>query len=187
MNLLEALGAATGILGVWLTARENVWCWPVGLVNVGVYAVVFFGTRLYADSGLQVLYFALCLYGWWAWLRGGAGHSRLEVSRVPPAVLGGTFAAGALFAGGLGFLLRTYTNAALPFFDAGTTSFSLVAQFFQTRKWIENWIVWLVVDAVYVGMYVNKGLYLTAGLYTVFLALAVLGLVKWRRSLAALP
>jgi nicotinamide mononucleotide transporter len=184
---LEGLGVTTGILGVWLTAKENVWCWPVGLVNVAVYAVVFHGAKLYADMGLQVLYFALCLYGWWAWLHGGTDHGRLGVSRTPAAALVGTFSIGVVFAAGLGYFLRRYTDAALPLFDAGTTSFSLVAQFFQTRKWIENWIVWLIVDTVYVGMYVNKGLYPTAALYTVFLALAVLGLVKWGRALAVGP
>lgn len=184
MSLLEILGFLTGALGVWLTAKENVWCWPVGLVNVAIYAVVFHGAKLYADMGLQVLYFALCLYGWWAWLRGSGEHGRLAVSRAPARALAFLAVLGVVFAAGLGFLLRTHTDAALPFFDAGTTSFSLVAQFLQTRKWLENWIVWLAVDVVYVGMYVNKELYLTAVLYAVFLALAVLGLVKWRRALA---
>jgi nicotinamide mononucleotide transporter len=183
MSFLEILGFATGALGVWLTAKENVWCWPVSLVNVAIYAVVFQGAKLYADMGLQVLYFALCLYGWWAWLKGSREHGRLAVSRAPSRTLGGLFGLGVVFAAGLGFFLRTHTDAALPFFDAGTTSFSLVAQFLQTRKWLENWIVWLVVDVVYIGMYVNKGLYLTAVLYTVFLALAAAGWVKWRRSL----
>jgi len=185
VNPLEILVAATGALGVWLTARENVWCWPVGLANVAIYAVVFREARLYADMGLQGVYFALCLYGWWAWLRGGAAHGRLVVSRAPRAVLAGCALSGILFAAALGTFLRSRTDAALPLWDAGTTAFSLVAQFLQTRKWIENWPIWIAVDAVYVGMYVVKRLYLTAGLYALFLVLAGIGLVAWRRSLAA--
>jgi nicotinamide mononucleotide transporter len=180
---LEILGAATGALGVWLAARENVWCWPMSLVNVAIYAVVFRDAKLYADMGLQGVYFALCLYGWWAWLRGGAAHGRLVVSRGPRAVLVACSVAGVVFAAALGTFLWAKTDAALPFWDAGTTSFSLVAQFLQTRKWIENWPLWIAVDIVYVGMYLAKRLYLTAGLYGLFLVLAGIGLASWRRSL----
>ena len=92
--------------------------------------------------------------------------------------------AGVALAAGLGIFLRARTDAALPFWDAGTTSFSLVAQFLQTRKWIENWPLWIAVDVVYIRMYIVKSLYLTAGLYALFLVLAGIGLVTWRRSLA---
>ena len=190
MNPLEILGAATGALAVWLTARENVWCWPVGLANVAIYAIVFRDAKLYADMGLQGVYFALCVYGWWAWLRGGAAHGRLVVSRAPRAVLATSALAGIVFAAALGTFLRSMTDAALPLWDAGTTAFSLVAQFLQTRKWIENWPIWIAVDTIYVGMYVLKRLYLTAGLYALFLVLAGIGLAAWRRSLVgadALP
>ncbi len=184
MTLLEILGALTGALGVWLTARENVWCWPVSLANVAIYAAVFREAKLYADMGLQVVYFALCLYGWWAWLNGGVAHGRLVVSRAPRAVLAASLVAGAVFAAAVGIFLRSKTDAALPLWDAGTTGFSLVAQFLQTRKWIENWPIWIAVDTVYIGIYVVKRLYLTAGLYALFLVLAGIGLAAWRRSLA---
>jgi nicotinamide mononucleotide transporter len=134
--------------------------------------------------GLQVVYVALCLYGWYAWLHGGADHGALLVSRTPGRAALALAAAGAAFAAGLGLFLLSHTDAALPFWDASTASFSLVAQWMQTRKWIENWLVWIAVDVVYVGMYVVKGLFLMAGLYGVFLALAVAGFLAWRRSLA---
>ncbi len=183
MNTFEAVGVLFGILSVWLTTRENVWCWPTGLVNVGLFIVVFGRARLYADMGLQVFYVALCLYGWYAWLHGGTGHGPLRVTRAPAAVLGGLALLGAAFAVGLGLFLRRHTDAALPFWDASTTSCSLAAQFLQTRKWLENWTVWIAVDAVYVGIYIVKSLYLTAGLYVIFLGLAVAGHIRWRGSL----
>jgi nicotinamide mononucleotide transporter len=108
----------------------------------------------------------------------------LRVSRTPGRAAWALAAAGVAFAGGLGLFLKSHTDAALPFWDASTAAFSLVAQWMQTRKWIENWLVWIAVDVVYVGMYVVKGLFLMAGLYALFLALALAGLLAWRRSLA---
>ena len=183
MSPYEVLGVLFGIVSVYLTVRENIWCWPTGLVNVGLFIIVFFQAKLYADMGLQVLYVVLCLYGWYAWLHGGPGRGRLAVSRTPAPALMGLLAAGLAFAIPLGVFLRRATDASLPFVDASTSSFSVVAQAMQTKKWIENWWVWIVVDVVYVGMYVYKGLFLTAGLYTLFLVLAVMGLVQWRAAL----
>ena len=176
---------AFGVAAVWLTTRENVWCWPVGLVNVLLYVVVFREARLYADMGLQVVYAGLCVYGWYAWLHGGRDKGALTVSRTPDKWRGPLFLAGAAFAGLLGFLLRRHTDAALPYWDSSTTAFSLVAQWMQTRKWLENWRVWIVVDVVYVGIYLYKDLLATAGLYAIFLALAVMGDREWRRSLVS--
>jgi nicotinamide mononucleotide transporter len=185
VSAVEAAGVLFGVIAVWLTTRENIWCWPTGLVNVGLFIVVFWRTKLYADMGLQVVYVVLCLYGWYEWLHGGRDRGTLTVSATPRPALAALGAAGVAFAAGLGLFLSRNTDAALPFWDAGTTSFSLVAQAMQTRKWWENWLLWIAVDVVYVGIYVVKKLYLTAGLYAVFLALAVLGLKSWRRSMAA--
>ena len=181
---MEVAGALTGALAVWLTVRRSVWCWPVGMINVGLYTVVFAQAKLYADASLQVVYFAMSVYGWWAWLRGAGGHE-LPVARAPRRFLLALLAAAALSTAVVGGLLHRGTDAALPWLDAGTTSFSLAAQVLLTRKWIENWVVWIVVDVVYIYMYVVKDLYATALLYTVFLGLAVSGLVQWRRTLSA--
>jgi nicotinamide mononucleotide transporter len=183
--MTEGIGVLFGIVAVWLTVRENVWCWPTGLVNVILFVVVFAQAKLYADMGLQVVYVVLCLYGWYAWLHGGKDHGALRVAKAPPRTLAALAVAAVVFALALGTLLGRLTDAALPWWDASTASFSLAAQWLQTRKWIENWGVWIAVDAVYVGMYVVKGLYPTAGLYAVFLVLAVAGLVAWRKSLTA--
>ena len=184
MNPYEVAGVLFGALAVWLTVRENVWCWPTGLVNVLLSAIVFAEAKLYADVGLQLVYVALCLYGWYAWLHGGVDRGALAVARTPGFAWVALAVLGVAFAAALGAFLQRHTDAALPFWDSSTASFSLVAQWMQTRKWIENWLVWIAVDVIYVGMYVVKGLFLMAGLYAAFLVLAVLGLVAWRRSLA---
>jgi nicotinamide mononucleotide transporter len=185
MNPFEIVGVVTGILGVWLTTRQKIWCWPVGLISVVAFIVVFFRAKLYAAMGLQFVYVALIGYGWYSWLHGGAGHQALLVSRLPRpllAILALIGAGGSLV---LGFWLGRSTDEALPYIDGLTTSFSLVAQWMQARKYLENWLVWVVVDVVYVGMSLSRGLTLTAGLYAVYICLALLGLRDWRRSMAA--
>jgi nicotinamide mononucleotide transporter len=184
MNPYEAAGVAFGILSVWLITRQNVWGWPIGLGNALLFILVFRDARLYAAMGLQVVYVALLLYGWYAWLRGGTAHQALAVARTPGRFAASLALAGVAGALALGAFLYRQTDASLPFLDATLTSFSLVAQGMQTRKWVENWLVWLAVDAAYVGMYLYKHLFLTAGLYAVFLGLAVMGWIAWRRSLA---
>ncbi len=183
----EVAAVLFGIVAVYLTVRENVWCWPTGLVNVGLSILVFWQARLYADMGLQALYVVLCLYGWYEWLHGGPGRGVLAVTRTPRPALPALAALGLTGAGLLGLGLAHLTDASLPFWDSSTTAFSLVAQYMQTRKWLENWIVWIVVDAVYIGMYVYKSLYFMTGLSVVFLVLAVLGHLDWNRSLGASP
>jgi nicotinamide mononucleotide transporter len=185
LNVLEIAGTLTGIAAVWLTTRQNVWCWPIGVVNVSLYAVVFHGARLYADMGLQLVYVVLCLYGWYHWLHPGPAWTVLPVTRIDPRTAVIVVAVSVAAAGGLGTVLARRTDALLPYLEAATAVASLAAQWLQTRKVLENWHVWLATNVVYVGMYLSRGLYFTTGLYAVFAALAVLGLLEWRRSMAA--
>jgi len=182
---LELFAALIGAISVWLSVRQNIWSWPTAIVNVVLYAIVFYEAKLYADMGLQVIYAILSIYGWYEWLYGGAGHTELRVSRTGArlgALLALIAAAGSAL---LGVFLHHSTDAALPFMDSFLSSTSLVAQWMMTKKLLENWLVWIGVDVLYVGMFIFKGLFLTAGLYAVFLALAVKGYLDWRRSIAA--
>ena len=183
-NRWEVLAVVFGIVSVYLSSREHIWSWPTALVNVGLYFVVFYEAKLYADMGLQVVYFGLSLYGWYEWLYGGANRTELHVSRTTRPLGVRLLVIGVVCAAVLGTLLARFTDAALPYVDSATTSTSLVAQWMMTRKILENWAVWMAVDVVYVGMFIYKHLYLTAGLYTVFFVLAVMGYVQWKRSLA---
>ena len=185
MSPLELIAALVGALSVWLSVRQNIWSWPTAIVNVVLYAIVFYEAKLYADMGLQVIYAILSIYGWYEWLYGGAGRTELRVSRTGArrgVLLAIIAAAGSAL---LGVFLHRETDAALPFMDSFLSSTSLVAQWMMTKKLLENWLVWIGVDVLYVGMFIFKGLFLTAGLYAVFLALAVKGYIDWRRSLAA--
>jgi nicotinamide mononucleotide transporter len=179
---LEALGFVTGALCVWLTVRENIWNFPLGLVNVAAFGVVFLRAELYADAGLQVVYFVLGILGWYWWLFGGEQASALDVRRATPLELLATTAVGT----GTTFLLwelLTNFGSSASFWDALTTSMSLCAQWLLTRKRLENWWFWIVVDIIYVPLYLYKELYLTAILYAVFLCMATLGLLRWQSVL----
>jgi nicotinamide mononucleotide transporter len=183
MNPIEAAAVAFGIASVFLSARQNVWNWPLGIINVALYTVIFYDTKLYAQMGLQVVYVVLAVYGWWNWLHGGADRGTLRVSRVLPreaALLGFAFLAGTA---ALSTLLARATDAALPLADSGLTAASLVAQYMMTRKYVECWLVWIVADVAYVAMFIYNSLWLTAGLYLVFCVLAVVGWRQWRASL----
>ncbi len=185
MSPLELVAAVVGALSVWLSVRQNIWSWPTAIVNVVLYSVVFFQARLYADMGLQVIYAILSIYGWYEWLHGGENRTELHVTPTGSRlalILGAIAIGGSLL---LGAILRQATDAALPFMDSFLSSTSLVAQWMMTKKLLENWLVWIGVDVLYVGMFVFKGLFVTAGLYAVFLALAVKGYIDWRRSMAA--
>lgn len=180
VNPVELFGVVTGFVGVWLTTRRNAWCWPVGLVNVVLFLVVFADARLYADAALQVVYVGLLSYGWWFWLRGGEDHHAAPVTRLSHARFAALAGLVLVATVGAGFALSRFTDADLPYWDSFTTAASLVAQWLQARKIFENWIVWIVADVVYVGMYLVKGLELTAVLYASFLVLAVIGWRAWR-------
>jgi nicotinamide mononucleotide transporter len=187
LSLLELAAVVVTLLAVYLTTRQIISCWPLAMVSVTLYAIVFYDARLYADMGLQGLYFGLAVYGWWAWVHGGKGRGKLEVSRTSRRTRALLILVAALGGILLGQTLARFTNASLPFMDSMLTSFSIAAQWMQTRKLLECWLLWLVVDVCYVGMFGYKELYLTAGLYAVFLVLAALGFAEWRRSMRSSP
>jgi nicotinamide mononucleotide transporter len=179
---LEGFAAAFGLVSVYLSTRQNIWSWPTAIVNVALYAIVFYQGRLYGQMGLQPVYLALSIYGWYEWLHGGAEKTELQVSRASPRLLGALAILNIVTWIALAALLRR-TDAALPWLDALLATTSLVAQWMMTRKILENWLVWIALDVVYVPMFISQHLYATALLYAAFLVLAVMGFVEWRRSL----
>jgi nicotinamide mononucleotide transporter len=184
MNLLEIAGFVTGALSVWLAVRQNPWNWPFGVATAVCFLVLFWQARLYGDMALQVLFIAICLLGWYRWLFGGAGHTRLRVTRISRsdailyALVGAS--ATAVFTP----YLRSVGDAS-PFLDALTTVMSVEAQYLMTRKVIEHWWVWMAADLIYIYLYASRQLYLTSLLYVVFFAMCVAGLRDWQRDSAA--
>ncbi|MFD0903657.1 nicotinamide riboside transporter PnuC [Actinomadura sediminis] len=178
----ELLGFATGAVNVWLVVRQNILNWPIGIANVILLGLVFLHGGLYADAGLQVVYIGLQAYGWWVWLYGGEGRDALPVRRTTRAEWGTLLAAGAAGTAAITWLLTTYTDSTVPFWDALTTALSLMAVYGQSRKLLESWWIWITADLVYIPLYFYKDLKLTSALYVVFLSLCVLGLTAWYRD-----
>lgn len=186
MSTPEIIGTVLGVVGVALMIRQNVWGWPVGIVQVAISAWVFFEARLYSDVILQGFFVVIQTYGWWHWRHGDDGtRVELPVTRLPRRACAGWLVTGAVLTAAWGELMRRTTDAALPHWDAFILVFSVIAQWLQARKRLENWAGWMVVNVVAVGVYWAKDLRLFAGLYAGFLALAVAGHVAWRRSLRA--
>jgi nicotinamide mononucleotide transporter len=180
--VLEAIGVVFGLGYVVFAIRESSWCWPSGIVGAAAYVVVFHQVHLPGQAALQALLGLVCVYGWWSWSRGQTTQA-LVVSRATPAVLVGALALTAAASLGIGLLLRHSTESVAPFVDGGLVAASLVAQGMAARKWIENWLMWIAVNVVSIGLYLSQGLLPTTGLYLLYLAMAFVGYRSWRRSL----
>jgi nicotinamide mononucleotide transporter len=186
LNIAEVLGFVTGGWAVWLTVKENLWLWPVSIANNAFFLVLFGQQRLFADAALQVVYLVLEVVGWYWWLSGGVGRTRLTVRRTGWGEWAALIVLGVLSTVGMTILLGAIGDAA-PLLDGVTTVLSLIAQWLLTRKLLENWWIWMVADLIYVGLYAYKHLLLTGVLYAVFFAMCVVGLRNWSRSSASAP
>jgi nicotinamide mononucleotide transporter len=182
---LELISFVLAVITVLLNIRQNHWAWLFSIASSATYAVVFFDARLYGDSGLQLVFIATSLWGWWQWLRGagvgkGEGTARLVVTRLDRAGWAWTVAGWAVGFIVLSWFLKTYTNTDVPHMDGFLTAGSLAGTMLLARKKVENWLVWVAVVVLYVGLYVYKDLHVTAVLYAVFVVLAARGLIAWR-------
>jgi nicotinamide mononucleotide transporter len=185
MNWIEWIAAICGLMCVWLTVRQNVLCWPIGLIQVVLYIGVFYAARLYSDLILHVIYVGMQIYGWYHWLYGGQKRTELKVSVLPGKVRSVWILTGIAATTVWGYLMATYTDAAAPYADAFIAVMSLIAQWLMARKKLESWHFWIVVDLVAIVVYLYKELFVTTGLYSVFLLLAITGYSQWKRTIYA--
>lgn len=181
-SLTETLGFVTGAACVYLVVRQNIWNFPLGIANNLFFLVLFARARLFGDAGLQLVYLALGVQGWYKWLYGGPERSALSLGRAGrrTLLLTGLFVLTGTAA--LTLVLRAAGGSA-PLPDALTTVLSLAAQYLLNRKLLENWLLWIVADIIYIRLYLARGLSLTAVLYLIFLGLCVAGWLSWRRAL----
>jgi nicotinamide mononucleotide transporter len=177
---LELISFLLAALTVLLNIRQNHWAWLFSILSSLLYAAVFANARLYGDCGLQFVFVVVSIWGWHQWLRGGTAHRRLEVSRLSRAGWGITVLIWLAGFGLLSMFLRHFTDTDVPHMDGFLTAGSLVGQFLLSRKKVENWLVWIAVDVLYVGLYLYKHLTLTAILYGLFVLMAVAGWRRWQ-------
>jgi nicotinamide mononucleotide transporter len=180
-NWVEIAGWSTTLVGIWLTTRRNLWCWPITLAADVLYLVVFYRAQLLSDALLQVFFIVFTIYGWWNWANGVRQEGTVRIAPLPMRN-----AAIAILAGVAGtFILASVAirlHASLPYLDAALASFSLVASWWDARRHIANWWLWIVVDTFYVVEYIIKSMWFTTVLYALLIGLAILGLRDWRRA-----
>ena len=181
MSPLEIFAVIISIIGVALTIQRNMWCWLFNFVAFVLYAYLFFEFKLYGETILQFFFMGMNFYGFYHWLKGKQqDHEiRIEPIAVKTAILQMALAA----VGGLvfGLSLHYFTDAALPMLDSQLAAFSLLATYWTSRKHIATWVLWVFVDIVYVGMFIYKDLFLTAGLYAAFVGMAAFGWWQWEQ------
>ena len=182
MSALEIFAVATSFLAIWLTARRAMVCWPINLVACALYFKLFLDVRLYADMVLQALFAIGIGYGWIVWARGKRHDGDIVVAPLQRAQAWAGLMAGLAGALAIGWFTSHHTDAALPWIDATLSSLSLVAQYWTARRHAASWLLWIAVDIAYVGMFVFKALWLTAGLYAAMVVLAMIGYRRWRAS-----
>ena len=182
MGGIEIAAALLGVINVVLVVRRSTWNYPFGIVMVALYFFVFWNAKLYSDALLQVFFFVIQIYGWWAWVHARHVDNGVAVGWMPwprrIPWLGGTIAAIVLWGTGM----ARYTDAAAPFVDATTAGLSIAAQCLQSLRRVESWVLWIAVDAIAIGLFAWRGLLVTSALYGLFLILAVVGLIEWRRK-----
>lgn len=183
-NWIEVFGVVTGLLFLYFEIKENYLMWPLGLISAALYSVVFYQSKFYADMSLQVYYVVISFYGWYIWTKAGKTEKKEDVPiiklKLKPALMYLSISV-ILFVLYSNILIK-YTDSTIPFWDSFTTALSIVATYMLTKKIMEQWLVWIVVDLVSMGLYISKGLYPTAVLFAIFAALAFVGYWQWKKS-----
>jgi len=183
----EAMAVALAITYLLLATRENIWCWSCALVSTAIYTVLFWHVSLLMESALNLYYMAMAVYGWRQWRSGGQQHHGVSVHRWSLAGHALTLGVIAFLTLVSGYLLAEKTSAALPYLDSFTTWASVITTYMVARKVLENWLYWVVIDSVSIGLYIDRGLHLTALLFVAYVIIALYGYNAWRRHEQQLP
>ncbi len=179
MSVWEAVAVTLGVAYLLLAVRESLWCWYAAFVSTWIFLVLYWRVDLLMQSALQVYYLVMAVYGWRQWQRGSAGHAQLAISRWYARQHLAALAAVLLASAASGALLQHYTDAALPYLDSFTTWGSILTTWMVARKILENWLYWLVIDSVSIYLYLDRALYLTAGLFALYLVIVLFGYRRW--------
>lgn len=180
--ILQIVGTTLGLFYLWLEYKANIWVWVIGAIMPMVHGVLYLTNGIYADAAMQLYYVAAGIYGLAVWKRKPKTKSEGRIRHTPLGWIVPLVAVYAVLHIALYFILTEFTDSRVPFFDSMSTALSIVAMWMLSRKLVEQWLVWLVVDLISVGLYLYKGIPLTAGLYIVYCILAVAGYMRWRRE-----
>ncbi|MHA3083565.1 nicotinamide riboside transporter PnuC [Acinetobacter sp. ANC 3791] len=181
MSNLEIFSVIISLIGVGLTILRNMWCWPFNMLAYILYGYLFFTYQLYGEVILQIFFSVMNLYGFYVWMKGKQVDHDIKIEPLAFSKIILQLIVSAIAGLAFGLILKNFTNAAVPMLDAQLAAFSLLATYWTSRKHIATWVLWVVVDIIYVGMFIYKDLYLTAGLYAAFVVMAAYGWYQWLR------
>lgn len=183
-RFLEILGVLLSIIYLILSIRQNILLWPIGILSAIIYMVVFYTSKFYADMGLNGYYFIVSIYGWvnWSSSSKNKGSRHLLVTNIGVERFFVLLFTAALFFVAIGYVLDNFTDSPIPYWDALTTSGSMIATWMLTKKILQHWLVWIFVDLISMGLYIYRGLYPTAILFVIYSTMAIVGYMQWKRS-----
>ncbi|NOR20821.1 MAG: nicotinamide riboside transporter PnuC [Xanthomonadales bacterium] len=187
MPAWELIAVVLAITYLLLAIRENVWCWLFAFTSTAIYTLLFWDVSLFMDSALNVYYMAMAVFGWYQWTRGGTNGDRhsnvLSVQTMSGKQHALVISLTTFLSLVSGFLLSEHSTAAWPYIDSFTTWASVIATYLVARKYLQNWLYWIVIDAVSVPLYIERGLYMTALLFVAYIVMAYVGYISWRKTL----
>lgn len=179
----EVIGVVIGLIYLYLEYKANKWLWPVGVLMPVVYAFIFYHSKFYADMGIYIYYFFVSIYGWIKWTKGESGEAEIPISNTPSRYTLPLSAIGIAIFALIAFILVRYTDSPVPYGDSFTSMLSIIAMWMLAHKYVEQWWVWFAVNTISTGLYLWKGLYPTAALFTVYSVISIFGYFKWRKMM----
>ncbi len=179
---LEIIAVVFGLLSVWYSKKINILVYPTGIISVVIYVYICLGAKLYADMGINFVYFVMSIYGWYNWTRKGSNKKILPISICTKKEHLINIAMFLFFFITLSFILTNYTDSTVPYWDSLTTSIFIIGMWLMAMKKVENWILWIIGDIISIPLYFYKGLVLTSLQFTIFLGIAILGYFAWKKK-----
>ena len=176
LSLIETVAVFFSIIYVVLAAKESIWCWVAALISVSIYIYICYQAQLYAETGLQVFYFIMAIYGYFSWKK---NNSLLRINELAISNHILIMILGSLLTFLLGFYLSAYTDSQLPIVDSFTTVFSVIATYMVVKKILSNWLYFIIIDAVSIYLYFSRDLHMTALLFSIYTIIAIIGYWKW--------
>ena len=185
-NWIEISGALISLVYLYFSVKQIIWLWPFGLLSALFYIWIYYFSGFYADMSLQVYYVLISLYGWYLWSAGRdskKGKTELEISRVSRRAIVILACVFMILWFGISLVLIRYTDSQIPVMDALTTAGSIIATWMLAKKILEHWLLWIVIDAISIGLYFYRGLYATLVLFIVYTMVAILGYLAWKKAI----
>lgn len=181
---LEILGVIVGFVYLWLEYKASIYLWVASVVMPAIYLVVYYDAGLYADTAINIYYLIIALYGFIAWRRGGnSSDTELKISHINGRQTVAIVALYLVLQLGISLALKHFTDSTVPWFNGLTSSLSIVGMWMLARKYIEQWVVWAVVDILSVVLYIHTELYFTAALYALYAIIAIFGYREWKKMM----